>query len=152
MQVLKVMNGFVAVVSAGARATVYAVLAALLLFYAGILLRAIFLLDLKSLLLWLLFVPFLGFLFWIMLLRHSATEIMEESLLQEADQSSRELFDKVLTPTAFTLGFVLLFWLLVSRRFESWWFVVELVIGYFLAPTLIRKRLLARLLESHGSD
>ncbi len=145
---LRVIKGFNVMVITGARATVHAILVAALFVFASELMRTILSLDLKSFLLWLLMATVFAFLFGVLLLIHGAREVLFITLLSESNQSSRELSERVLTPIAFALGSLLLGSLLVSRPGGLRW--LGLAIGYFLAPTLIRKRLLARLLESLG--
>ena len=153
---LKAIKGFNVVVIAGAQATVHAILVAALFMLVRGFVGTILYLDLKSLSLLLLIAILFSFLFGIMLLMDGAREILFRTLLSESNQYSQELYDRVLTPIAFALGCILLFWLLVLRPVEFWRLLsgeplLGLAIGYFLAPTLIRRRLLARILESLGS-
>lgn len=152
----KVMLHSAIVLVAAARVTVHAVLMVLLVTFASALVKLILWRDVKNLFILVLFTPLLVFLFWMVLVKTGAGEVFLETPLKESDQGMQGHVRRVLTPIAFALGGLVLFWILMSRPVDFRSLsgeepLLALAVGYFVAPLLIRKRVLARFLESLGS-
>ncbi|MCI0369785.1 MAG: hypothetical protein L0214_00020 [candidate division NC10 bacterium] len=150
---LKLLAGFYLVLIAAVRATIHAALFAALVAFAGGLLGLILSMKLRSLLLSLLIAPLCVLLIWIILLIPAGRAIALGTFLSELDDSSQELSRKLVTPVAFSLGGLILLQLLFSRHVGPGWLFGQeplfgLAIGYFLAPFLIQKELLQRLIRS----
>jgi len=150
---LKVLAGFYPVLVAAVRATVHAALVAAFFALAGGLLGLILSMNLRSFLLSLLVAPLCVLLIWIILLIPAGRDIALGTSLSELDDSSQELSRKLETPVAVSLGGLILLWLFFSRSVEAGWLFGQeplfgLAIGYLLAPILIEKELLRRLIRS----
>lgn len=153
---LKRSRGFELVLAAAVRATVHATLVAALLTLVGWVPTVILPMNLRSVFLSLLLVPLCVFLIWILLLTRAARDISLKTPFSEDNHSYQERMSRIVMPVAFVLGGLVLLSLIVSRPMHLGWLLGEeplfsLALGYFLAPLLIRKRVLARLLESLGS-
>ncbi|MGH7407793.1 MAG: hypothetical protein ACREKF_07275 [Candidatus Methylomirabilales bacterium] len=154
---LKVLAGFSLVLVAAVRATVHAALVAALFALTGGLLGLILTMNLRSFLLSLLIAPLGVLLIWIILLIPAGRDISLGTFLSELDDSSQELSRKLETPVAVTLAGFILLWLFFSRSVEAGWLFGQeplfgLAIGFLLAPILIQKELLRRLIRSLERD
>ena len=156
---LKVLARFHAVLVATVRATVHAALVAALLAFVGGLLGLVLSMKMNmiSLLLSLLIAPICVLLIWIILLIWGARDISLRTFPSELDHCSQELSRKLLTPLALSLGALILIWQLFSRSLDSGWLLGEeplfgLAVGYFLAPILVRKEFLHRLMKGLESS
>ena len=133
------------------RVTVHATPVAALLAIVNVVLGLIFSVPPNSLLLRVLILPLAVYVAWVVSVRAGAGELFLEAPLQ-ADM------DGMLSPIAFALAGLLLVLLFRSPSVNLGWLVggsrfllLSLALGYFVAPLLIRKGLLARLVESHRS-
>ena len=154
---LKVLAGFCLVLVAAVRATVHAALVAALFALTGGLLGLILTMNLRSFFLSLLIAPLGVLLIWIILLIPAGRDISLGTFLSELDDSSQELSRKLETPVAVTLAGFILLWLFFSRSVEAGWLFGQeplfgLAIGFLLAPILIEKELLRRLIRSLERD
>lgn len=153
---LKRARGLELVLAAAVRATVHATLVAALLTLVGWVPTVIFPMNLRSIFLSLLLVPLCVFLIWILLLTRAARDISLKTPFSEDNHSYEERMSRIVMPVAFVLGGLVLLSLIASRPIHLGWLFGEepllgLALGYLVAPLLIRRRVLARLLESLGS-
>ena len=149
---LKVLRGLHVLLAAAVRTTVHALLVYALFLLITSVPTVVFPINLRAVLLALLLVPLGGLLIWVFLMSRAAYDISLEIRVFENDRSYREQMARLVMPVALMLGSVVLLSLIVSRPIHSGWLFGEepllgLALGYFLAPLLIRRRVLARFLE-----
>lgn len=153
---LRSVSRFFVIVAVAARVSAYAVSVAALWLVLRDLIEALALLKFESLLVWFLLVVICGFSVGVVLLIEGTHDAFLRTSFAEATQADRELAERVLTPIAFSLGSLILFWLLssqpidIARLLRQQDLRLALALGYLLAPTLIRTRLLAKCLEHLG--
>jgi hypothetical protein len=95
------------------------------------------------------------FLASVTLLVRAARDTAADALLADGPASSRARFERLLTPVSFGMAAVIAVWLGVGATASSGplrWLelVLFLIVGYVIAPTLIRSRIFPRLLERLG--